>query len=115
MSEQRVIGIIVCSEDVTAEHGRLLQQQGIPILAGFNAPNGQLNGGEANSDYFVDLPIPPTAMVCFHDLMAIGLLHMIRESTAPQKFRSQSHCIWKLHRACQCIAEIRGHEPTIFR
>jgi len=23
---------------------------------------------------------------------------VIRESTAPQKFRSQSHCIWKIHR-----------------
>ena len=79
MSERRVGGIIVCSGDVTAEHGHLLQQQGIPILAVFNAPNGQLNGGEASGDYFFNLPEHPTALMCFHDLMAIGLMHVIRK------------------------------------
>ena len=62
----------------TAKYGRLLQQQGIPILAIFNAPTGQLNGGEASGDYFFILPVPPTALVCFHDLMATRLMHVIR-------------------------------------
>ena len=149
MSERRVDGIIVCSGNVTAEHGRQLQQQGIPIVAVdnqtiedyqysishdhyfgscqltqhlielghtkigyignprssrvncerqkgfldtmtqanlpvpsdylFDGPNGQLDGGEAGGDYFLALPEPPTAIMCFNDLMAIGLMYVIRE------------------------------------
>ncbi|HLF90308.1 MAG TPA: LacI family DNA-binding transcriptional regulator [Anaerolineales bacterium] len=149
MSERRVDGIIVCSGNVTAEHGRQLQQHGIPIVAVdnqtiedyqysishdhyfgslqltqhlidlghkkigyignprssranrdrqkafvdtmtqagapvpssyiFNGPNGRLDGGEAGGDYFFALPDTPTAMICFNDLMAIGLMHVFRE------------------------------------
>jgi DNA-binding LacI/PurR family transcriptional regulator len=150
MGERRVDGIIVCSGNVIARHGRQFQQQGIPIIAVdnqtiedyqysishdhyfgscqlsqhlldmghskiaylgnprstrvnrerqkgfldtmaqanfpvpseylFNGPNGRLDGGEAGADYFLALPEPPTAIVCFNDLMAIGLIHRYRES-----------------------------------
>jgi DNA-binding LacI/PurR family transcriptional regulator len=151
MGERRVDGIIVCSGNVTAEHARQFQQQGIPIVAVdnqtiedyqysishdhyfgscqlskhlldmghskiaylgnprstrvnrerqkgfldtmsranipvpsdylFNGPNGQLDGGEAGADYFLGLSAPPTAILCFNDLMAIGLIRRYRESS----------------------------------
>jgi DNA-binding LacI/PurR family transcriptional regulator len=151
MGERRVDGIIVCSGNVTAEHARQFQQQGIPIVAVdnqtiedyqysishdhyfgscqlskhllnmghskiaylgnprstrvnrerqkgfldtmsranipvpsdylFNGPNGQLDGGEAGADYFLGLSAPPTAILCFNDLMAIGLMRRYRESS----------------------------------
>jgi DNA-binding LacI/PurR family transcriptional regulator len=150
MGERRVDGIIVCSGNVTARHGRQFQHQGIPIVAVdnqtiedyqysishdhyygscqlsehllnmghskiaylgnprstrvnrerqkgfldtltqanlpvpseyvFNGPNGRLDGGEAGADYFLTLAEPPTAIVCFNDLMAIGFMHRYRES-----------------------------------
>ena len=150
MGERRVDGIIVCSGNVTARHGRQFQQQGIPIVAVdnqtiedyqfsishdhyfgscqlsqhlldmghskiaylgnprstrvnrerqrgflntmaqakvlvpaeylFTGPNGRLEGGEAGADHFLALPEPPTAIVCFNDLMAIGLMHRYGES-----------------------------------
>ncbi len=46
----------------------------------FNSPNGRLDGGEAGADYFLMLTEPPTAIVCYNDLMAIGLMHRYRES-----------------------------------
>jgi len=85
-----------------AEYERLLQQQGIPILAIFNAPTGQLNGGEASGDYFFILPVPPTALVCFHDLMAIGLMHVIRAKNIRSQTivrRIRQHCHFRLHSA----------------
>jgi DNA-binding LacI/PurR family transcriptional regulator len=40
----------------------------------FNGPNGRPEGGYAGASYFLSLPERPSAIVCFNDMMAIGLM-----------------------------------------
>jgi DNA-binding LacI/PurR family transcriptional regulator len=44
----------------------------------FFAPNGRPEGGEIGAQYFLNLPHPPTAIMCFNDMLAIGVLKALR-------------------------------------
>jgi DNA-binding LacI/PurR family transcriptional regulator len=46
----------------------------------FHGPNGLPEGGVAGAQYFVHLADPPTAIVCFNDMMAVGVLQGLRVS-----------------------------------
>jgi DNA-binding LacI/PurR family transcriptional regulator len=40
----------------------------------------QIQGGEAGAQYFLNLPERPTAIMCFNDMMAIGLMKAFRQA-----------------------------------
>lgn len=46
----------------------------------YHGPNGLPEGGVAGAQYFVELPESPTAIVCFNDMMAVGVLHGLKAS-----------------------------------
>lgn len=46
----------------------------------FLAPNGRPEGGETGAKYFLALAEPPTAILCFNDMQAIGVLKALREA-----------------------------------
>ncbi|MEA3350710.1 MAG: LacI family DNA-binding transcriptional regulator [Chloroflexota bacterium] len=46
----------------------------------FQCPNGKPDGGEIGAKYCVDLVDPPTAIMCFNDMMAIGAIKALREA-----------------------------------
>jgi len=46
----------------------------------FHCPNGRPEGGEIGAKHCVDLAESPTAIVCFNDMIAIGVLKALRES-----------------------------------
>ncbi len=46
----------------------------------FHCPNGQPEGGEIGARYFLALDNPPTAIVCFNDMMAIGAVKALRQA-----------------------------------
>lgn len=46
----------------------------------FHGPNGLPEGGLAGAQYFVELEEPPTAIVCFNDMMAVGVLQGLKSS-----------------------------------
>jgi DNA-binding LacI/PurR family transcriptional regulator len=46
----------------------------------FHCPNGQPDGGEIGAKYCLDLDDPPTAIICFNDMMAIGVVKALREA-----------------------------------
>jgi len=45
----------------------------------FFGPNGQTDGGEQGARYFSKLYDPPTAIICFNDMMAIGLSKTLQD------------------------------------
>ncbi len=53
-----------------------MQAAGLPIPDGYiyQAPGGDPESGQAALSYLLDLPERPTAIFCFNDMMAIGLL-----------------------------------------
>ncbi len=53
----------------------------------FHGPNGRPEGGESGAKYFMDLPDQPTAIMCFNDMMAIGVAKAVREAgfSVPEK------------------------------
>lgn len=53
-----------------------MQEAGLPIPAGYihEVPGGTPEFGLPSVDYFLELPLRPTAVVCFNDMLAIGLL-----------------------------------------
>jgi DNA-binding LacI/PurR family transcriptional regulator len=59
-----------------------MEAAGLPILEGFVhfGPNGHPEGGYAGAQHFLQLPEPPTAVVCFNDMMALGLMHGFYEA-----------------------------------
>jgi len=46
----------------------------------FNGPDGRPEGGYAGARYFLSLPEHPSAIVCFNDMMAVGLIHGLQEA-----------------------------------
>lgn len=46
----------------------------------FHCPNGQPGGGEIGVKYCIDLSDPPSAIICFNDMMAIGVVKALREA-----------------------------------
>ena len=55
---------------------------GLPISEEFvfDCPNGRPEGGEIGANHCVNLAEPPTAIMCFNDMMAIGAVKALRES-----------------------------------
>jgi len=55
---------------------------GLSIPEGFifQGPDGRPEGGYTGAGHFLSLPEPPTAIMCFNDLMALGLLRGLQES-----------------------------------
>lgn len=53
-----------------------MESTGLPILPGFvhEVPGGTPEHGLPSVDHFLELPQRPTAIVCFNDMLAIGLL-----------------------------------------
>ena len=60
---------------------RELQFAGIKLPAEYihNVPGGDPPSGRQGVAYFLSLPVPPTALVCFNDMLAIGVLAGCRE------------------------------------
>jgi LacI family transcriptional regulator/LacI family repressor for deo operon, udp, cdd, tsx, nupC, and nupG len=59
-----------------------MQDAGIPICAEYIlqvSGNGAEQGLEA-VDYFINLPVRPTALICYNDLMAMGVLKGLRRA-----------------------------------
>lgn len=54
---------------------------GLPVPEGyvFHSPNDQLEGGEIGAAHFITLVDPPTAIMCFNDMMALGVIKALRE------------------------------------
>ena len=52
----------------------------IPVRYIHNGPNGRPEGGLAGAQYFLQLAEPPTAVVCFNDMMALGVIHGFHEA-----------------------------------
>jgi len=46
----------------------------------YHCPNGRPEGGEIGAKHCVDLDDPPTAIICFNDMMAIGVIKTLREA-----------------------------------
>jgi len=46
----------------------------------YQCPNGRPEGGEVGAKHCVDLVDPPTAIICFNDMMAIGVLKVLRQA-----------------------------------
>ncbi len=53
-----------------------MQSAGLPIPSGYihQVPGGEPEHGLAGADHFLNLADRPTALVCFNDMMAIGVL-----------------------------------------
>jgi len=58
-----------------------MQAAGLPINEGYviEADSSDLHCGETLAQKFLSLPQPPTAIFCFNDLLAIGLMHGLQE------------------------------------
>lgn len=59
-----------------------LESAGIDIPAGYihHVAGGDPRSGQQSLAHFLDLPHPPTAIVCFNDMLAIGVLRGCREA-----------------------------------
>lgn len=54
----------------------------LPVPEGYVylSPNGRAEGGEMGVRHYLSLPQPPSAILCFNDMMAIGALKALREA-----------------------------------
>jgi DNA-binding LacI/PurR family transcriptional regulator len=59
-----------------------MQSAGLPILSGYihQVPGGEPEHGLAGVDHFLNLADRPTALVCFNDMMAIGVLKGLQQA-----------------------------------
>ncbi len=59
-----------------------MNDAGLPVIRRWihYEPYGIPEAGVAGGKYFLNLDSRPTAIVCFNDLMAIGLMHILQES-----------------------------------
>jgi DNA-binding LacI/PurR family transcriptional regulator len=62
-----------------------LDLTGIPIPAAFihQVPGGRPENGQAGMEHFLHSPILPTALVCYNDMMAIGVLQALQSVGIP--------------------------------
>lgn len=60
-----------------------MQSAGRPVPPGYihQVPGGEPEHGLAGVDHFLDLADRPTALVCFNDMMAIGVLKGLQQAT----------------------------------
>lgn len=70
------------TEDRLTGFNEEMNTQGLPILDEyiFQGPNGRPEGGFTGGEYFLQLPRRPTAIICFNDMMAIGLIKALQEA-----------------------------------
>jgi DNA-binding LacI/PurR family transcriptional regulator len=70
------------NQDRLAGYELELHSNSLPVRKEFiyHSPNGRPEGGYTGAQYFTKLPEPPTAIACFNDMMAIGLLHGLKEA-----------------------------------
>ncbi len=65
-----------------------MQTAGLPLPDGyiFDGPDGRPESGVLAAQHFLGLPQRPTAIVCFNDMMAIGLMRALQDAglTIPQ-------------------------------
>ena len=52
----------------------------IPAAYIFQGPNGRPEAGMLGGEYFLQLPNRPTAIICFNDMMAIGMLKALHQA-----------------------------------
>jgi len=52
----------------------------VPAEFVYETPGGEPEHGMEAVGHFLDLPAPPTALVCYNDMMAIGVLKALREA-----------------------------------
>jgi DNA-binding LacI/PurR family transcriptional regulator len=59
-----------------------MQTAGLPIPDGFihAVPGGNPENGMLGVDYFLALPVRPTAIFCFNDMQAIGAIQRLRQA-----------------------------------
>ncbi len=59
-----------------------MQTAGLPVAAGYihHEPGSHLWDGHRAAQYFLQLPEPPTAIMCFNDMLAVGLLRGLQEA-----------------------------------
>lgn len=59
-----------------------MESAGLPVLDGYvyQAPGGDPQSGRAALEHFLNLSERPTAIFCFNDMMAIGLLQGLRSA-----------------------------------
>lgn len=76
------------------ERGGLLQQQrhagvitglkdaGLELQSRYDllAPNGQMSSGAVLAKQLLDMPDRPTAMICFNDMLAIGVMQTLQQA-----------------------------------
>lgn len=64
------------TEDRLAGFKEGMKLAGLSILDEyiFQGPDGRPEGGFSGGEYYLHLPNPPTAIICFNDMMAIGLM-----------------------------------------
>ncbi len=70
------------NEDRELGFTKVMKEAGLPVNREWirYEPSGIPDAGVAGGKYFLSLPTRPTAIVCFNDLMAIGLMHILQES-----------------------------------
>jgi DNA-binding LacI/PurR family transcriptional regulator len=58
-----------------------MESAGLPVPDNYihEIPGNEIDGGDLAADYFWSLHDRPTALVCFNDIMAIGLLKSLQE------------------------------------
>jgi DNA-binding LacI/PurR family transcriptional regulator len=62
------------------QHEMNIAHLALPAEYVFHSPNGRPGGGESGAQYFITLSDPPTAIMCFNDMLAIGVLKALREA-----------------------------------
>jgi DNA-binding LacI/PurR family transcriptional regulator len=69
------------SQDRLVGFQEAMRQTGISVPEEYvyQGPNGRADGGFDGAIYFLHLPHPPTAIICFNDMMAIGALRAIHQ------------------------------------
>jgi len=70
------------TQDRLAGYRQAMRAASLPIWDEYiyQAPGGDAETGRASTSYYLNLPVMPTAFVCFNDMIAIGLLAGLRRA-----------------------------------